>query len=441
MENTNRSEDERRELRRKRRMRSQMIAYIIAAVAVILMVVLIIVGIRMAVSKEQIKESVQESQQVVLNEAISSEEEIAPPTPEVTLPPVKTPEQMLDEFIDEIVAQMPIEDKVAGLFFVTPEAITDVSTAVKAGDGTKDALNTYPVGGIAYFAKNIKDEAQFKEMISNTVLYSKYPLFIGIDEEGGKVSRLSTAGLVEKTDSAKVIGESGDPNKAYEAGVKIGSYLSGYGINVNFAPVADIASVENSVMKDRSYGSDAAAVSEYVVNMVKGMEEQGITPCLKHFPGIGGTAEDSHNGLATLTTSAEDFRNKEFTVFKAGIDAGADMIMVGHEDAPSLTDNDNTPASLSKIIVTDILRGELGYKGVIITDAMNMKAISDYYGSGEAAIMAFKAGCDMVLMPENFKEAYDAVLQAIADGTISEQRINDSLKRVYRIKYAGKFEE
>ena len=117
------------------------------------------------------------------------------------------------------------------------------------------------------------------------------------------------------------------------------------------------------------------------------------------------------------------------------------MIMVGHEDAPSLTDNDNTPASLSKIIVTDILRGELGYKGVIITDAMNMKAISEYYGSGEAAIMAFKAGCDMVLMPENFKEAYDAVLQAIADGTISEQRINDSLKRVYRIKYAGKFEE
>lgn len=440
MENTN-NEIERREFRRRRRMRSQIIVYTIAALAVILVAVLIILGVRSLAGKKQVQESVQQSQQVVLEEIASSEEEIVPPTPEAQLPPPKTPEQMLDEFIDEIVAQMPLEDRVAGLFFVTPEAITGVSAAVKAGDGTKDALNTYAVGGVAYFAKNIKNEEQFKEMISNTVLYSKYPLFIGIDEEGGEVSRLSAAGLVEKTDSAQVIGQSGDPNKAYEAGVKIGTYLADYGVNVNFAPVADIASVENSVMTKRSYGSDPEQVSQYVVGMVKGMEEQGVTACLKHFPGIGGTTEDSHNGLATLTTSAEDFRNKEFAVFKAGIDAGADIIMVGHEDAPALTDNDNTPASLSKIIVTDILRGELGHKGVIITDAMNMKAISEYYGSGEAAIMAFKAGCDMVLMPENFEEAYNAVLKAIADGTISEQRINDSLKRVYRIKYEGKFEE
>lgn len=439
MENAN-NEVEKRELRRKRRMRSQMIVYSIAALAVIMIAVLIILGVKTLAGKQEIAESVQESQQVVLEDVVASEEEIVPPSEEEVIP-VKTPEQMLDEFIDEIVAQMPLEDRVAGLFFVTPEAITGVSTAVKAGDGTKDALNTYAVGGIAYFAKNIKSEEQFKEMVSNTVLYSKYPLFIGIDEEGGEVSRLSTAGLVEKTDSAQVIGESGDPNKAYEAGVKIGTYLADYGINVNFAPVADLASVENSVMTKRSYGNDASQVSQYVVGMVKGMEEQGITACLKHFPGIGGTTEDSHNGLATLTTSAEDFRNNEFAVFKAGIEAGADIIMVGHEDAPALTNNDNTPASLSKIIVTDILRGELGYNGVVITDAMNMKAISEYYGSGEAAIMAFKAGCDMVLMPENFEEAYNAVLEAIADGTISEQRINDSLKRVYRVKYEGKFEE
>lgn len=439
MENAN-NEVEKRELRRKRRMRSQMIVYSIAALAVIMIAVLIILGVKTLAGKQEIAESVQESQQVVLEDVVASEEEIVPPSEEEVIP-VKTPEQMLDEFIDEIVAQMPLEDRVAGLFFVTPEAITGVSTAVKAGDGTKDALNTYAVGGIAYFAKNIKSEEQFKEMVSNTVLYSKYPLFIGIDEEGGEVSRLSTAGLVEKTDSAQVIGESGDPNKAYEAGVKIGTYLADYGINVNFAPVADLASVENSVMTKRSYGNDASQVSQYVVGMVKGMEEQGITACLKHFPGIGGTTEDSHNGLATLTTSAEDFRNNEFAVFKAGIEAGADIIMVGHEDAPALTNNDNTPASLSKIIVTDILRGELGYNGVVITDAMNMKAISEYYGSGEAAIMAFKAGCDMVLMPEDFEEAYNAVLEAIADGTISEQRINDSLKRVYRVKYEGKFEE
>jgi len=156
---------------------------------------------------------------------------------------------------------------------------------------------------------------------------------------------------------------------------------------------------------------------------------------MKHFPGIGSSTADTHNGLAFTERTAEEFRSQEFTVFKAGIDAGAQMIMVGHVNVPAL-DADNNPASMSKAIITDILREELEYDGVIITDALNMSAISEYYSSEQAAIMALKAGCDMLLMPENFLQAYAGVMTAVADGTISEQRVNDSLKRIYRIKYA-----
>ncbi|MBQ8823107.1 MAG: beta-N-acetylhexosaminidase [Lachnospiraceae bacterium] len=433
---------ERREARRKRRIRNQILVYLTMIVVVALVSVGIIFAVKMASEKEQLESSVQSSvessQQEILDEMVSSEPEIEKPTP--TPEPTKSPDEMLDEFIDEIVGQMPIEDRVAGLFFVTPESITGVGTAVKAGDGTKEALSQYAVGGIIYFEKNIKNAEQFKEMVSNTVLYSKYPLFIGMDEEGGSVSRLTEKGLMEKQAGAGAIAQAGDTTAAYNVGVTIGSTMKTYGINVDFAPVADLANVENSVMAGRTYDSVASVAIPYVLEMMRGLDEQGISACLKHFPGIGATAEDTHKGLATVERTAEEFRAEEFTVFQAGIDAGAEFVMVGHVDAPQLT-GDNTPASMSSVIVTDILRNELGFDGVVITDAMNMKAISEYYGADEAAVKALKAGCDMILMPEDFNKAYMGVLQALADGTIAEERINDSIKRIYRVKYAGKFEE
>ena len=188
-------------------------------------------------------------------------------------------------------------------------------------------------------------------------------------------------------------------------------------------------------MTERSYGSDAATVAGFVTAMMGGLEEQKVTACLKHFPGIGSTTADTHKGLAFTDRTAEQFRAEELTVFQAGIDAGANMIMVGHMSAPALTGNDD-PCIFSQELITGILREELGFDGVVITDALNMKAISE-----EAAIMALKAGCDMLLMPEDFEKAYNGVLQAVADGVISEERINDSLRRIYRIKEADRIEE
>lgn len=436
MEHTNLSQEEKRELRRKRRQRNQIAAYLTVIFLIIVVAVGIVFGVRSltAGNSEKIEE-----QQNKVEEAIGTEETIVVPEPTEQVVEL-TPEQKLDEIVNAGIEVMPLEDKVAGLFIVTPESITGVSTAVQAGEGTQKALSTYAVGGIVYFGKNMQSEEQLKGMIDNTQLYTKYPLFIAVDEEGGSVSRVAEAGIGTKVDSAQTIGQTGDANNAYTAGSTIGSYLTGLGFNLDFAPVADLANAEGSVMEKRAYGSDAAAVSTFVTSMMQGLEEQKVTSCVKHFPGIGSTTADTHDGLATTDRSAEDFRANEFVVFQNAIDAGANMIMVGHMSAPALA-GDNTPSSLSSAVVTDILRNELNFRGVIITDAMNMAAISNYYGADEAAIMALKAGCDMILMPEDFEKAYNGVLEAVRNGTISEERINDSLRRIYRIKYADKIEQ
>ena len=436
MEQNNQDWLDRREARRKRRQRNQILAYLVVILVIVGMAVGVVVGVRAVAPTIQTEEEVQETQQEVVEEIFATEEPIVMPEP--TEPVVElTPEQKLDEIVNACIEVMPIEDKVAGLFVVTPEAITGVSTAVKAGEGTQQALAKYAVGGIIYFAKNMQSKEQLAEMIENTQLYTKYPLFIAVDEEGGSVSRVAGAGFADKVDSAQKIGQTGDANNAYLAGVTVGTYLSELGFNVDFAPVADVAYEGITVLKDRTYGTDAASVASYVTSMMQGLEEQNVTACLKHFPGIGSSSADTHNGLASTDRSKEEFQANEFVVFQAGIDAGVDMIMVGHMSAPSLA-GDNTPCSMSNEVITGILRNELNYKGVVITDALNMSAISEYYGSDEAAILALKAGCDMVLMPENFELAYNGVLQAVADGIISEERINDSLRRIYRIKYADK---
>lgn len=439
MSENSRLEEERREERRIRRHKNQIGAYVALLVMIAIMATGIVIGIKYITEMSRNKNQNIENYQNNIDELLNMEESFTAPEPTETIPEM-TPLQKLDEIVNAGIEVMPLEDKIAGLFMVTPEAITGVSTALQAGEGTQTALAKYAVGGIIYFSKNIESKEQLAEMIDNTKLYTKYPLFIGIDEEGGSVARVAQSGIADPTDSAQVIGQSADVNNAYLAGSTIGTYLAELGFNLDFAPVADLANVEDSIMTGRAYGAEASVVAPFVTSMMQGLEEQKVTACMKHFPGIGSTSQDTHNGLATTDRSAEDFRANEFAVFKAGIDAGANMIMVGHMAAPSLSGEVNTPSTMSKNVVTDILRQELGFNGVIITDAMNMSAISEYYGSDEAAVMALKAGCDMILMPEDFEVAYSGVLQAVQNGVISEERINDSLRRIYRIKYAGKME-
>ena len=344
----------RREERRRRRKRNQVLAYL----TLVLLVVLIVAGVVAAViligKKQPAKPDDNSSLPDEIEDLVGPEESLEKPDVTDTVPE-PTPEENLDKIIDAAIEVMPLEDRVAGLFIVTPESITGAGTAIQAGDGTKDALNKWAVGGLIYFKKNIKSAEQLKEMISNTLLYSKYPLFIAVDEEGGQVSRLVEAGLAENAGGAHAIGATADPAQAYAAGQNIAGYLGEYGFNLDFAPVADVNNTADSVIGERSYGSDSAIVSSMVASMVQGLEENGVSSCLKHFPGIGSSVDDTHVGLAVTDRTAEQFRAEEFVVFQAGIEAGADFVMVSHMAAPAFT-GDNTPCSMSHEVVTDILR-------------------------------------------------------------------------------------
>mgnify|MGYP004638359699 FL=1 len=438
MDTNEQNQQDKREIRRKRRQKNQIAAYTVVAI----LIVILAVGIALAVSKITSMSRNNEEQQNKLDEMFSSEETITVPTETQETVVELTDEQKLDTIIDEAIIQnMPIEDKVAGLFITTPESITGVSTAVQAGDGTKDALSKYPVGGIVYAAKNIQSADQLKQMIDNTKLYTSYPLFIAIDGEGSGTDAVAAAGLGTKVDSPQNIGASGDPNNAYTAGATVGTYLAELGFNLDFAPSADLSVVDGNAAGSSSYGSDATAVASYVTNMQTALQEQKVTASIGHFPGIGSMTQSTKDGMASTDRGADDFRAGEFTVFQSCIDSGVTkMISISNMAAPSLT-GDNTPCSLSSAVVTDILRNELNFRGVIVSGAMNEAAITNYYGADEAAVLALRAGCDMIYAPENFETAYNGVLEAVQNGTISEDRINDSLRRIYRIKYADKIEQ
>ena len=434
-------EDDRRTYRKRRRVRNQIIAYSIVFVILVLVAAGGIVAGRNVWS--MVKERRLAEEQARLLEEMQAQQEAEAAHDVVIDAPEALDDEPEEDYlgreVDSYISEIPLEDKVAGLFIVTPESLTGVSTAIQAGESTQNALNEYAVGGFIYFDKNIEDGEQLKGMLSGTVSKSRYPLFLAVDEEGGSVSRVANSSIeVIRVGDMASIGESGDTTQAYEAGLTIGAYLKELGFNLDFAPVADVADPDGGELGDRVFGSDAQLVGEMVANMVDGIEGTGVSSCLKHFPGIGDVDGDTHDGRVEATKTLDEMRNSDFIPFKAGIDAGADFVMVSHVTVSSV--DDDVPASLSKAIMTDILRNELGFQGIIITDALDMGAITEYYTSGEAAVQAIAAGADMLLMPEDFYEAYDAVLAAVQDGSISEERINESLKRIYRVKWEGKLE-
>lgn len=342
--------------------------------------------------------------------------------------------------IDKLLNSMTLEEKIAQLFFITPEALTGVATVTEAGDLTEECYKQYPVGGIIYFRENIESRQQLSSVLSRMQEISTerigLPVFLGTDEEGGRVTRIYGSSITDipYVGSMYSVGKSGDLQAAYKAGNTLGCYLKELGFNVDFAPVADIfTNEENTVIGDRAFGNNVETVSEMVPACVKGLQDAGIEATLKHFPGHGDTAEDSHSGYASSYKNLDELRECELKPFQAGIKADVSLVMVGHISLPDVLDS-QTPASLSSEIVQNLLRDEMDFNGVIITDALNMGAISQNYTSADAAISAVKAGVDMLLMPLDFRAAYEALINAVQQGEISEQRINESVRRIIRIK-------
>lgn len=337
---------------------------------------------------------------------------------------------------EEIFARMTPEEKILQLLIVTPEALTGQETVTGFNNDAMDALTQYPVGGLIFFGANLDTADQATTMLAaikehaNTLTVPG--LFLGLDEEGGSVSRATPLG-VQEYDDMRVYGEQGDTEAAYQIGLTLGSQLKNLGFNLDFAPVADVlTNEENTVVHDRSFGSDPELVSNMVAMEITGFEEAGILSAPKHFPGHGSTSGDTHDGLAVTDRTLSELRECDFLPFQAAIEAGAPMIMMGHMTMSAL--DEEAPASMSREIVTGLLREELGYEGIIITDSVGMGAIADRYTSPEAVVQALSAGCDMVLCPTNLPGVLEAVQNAITAGTLSQDQIDQSVRRVLSAK-------
>lgn len=351
-----------------------------------------------------------------------------------------TAEQKLDAQVQGKLSQMTLEQKVAQLFVVTPEQLTGVGQMVQAGDGTKSALEQTPVGGIVYFKQNLLDADQTREMLQNTQQYAQdiegMPLFLAVDEEGGTVSRVggNSGFSIQNVGNMSDVGATGSTDHAKGVAQTIAGYLTDLGFNLDFAPVADIWNNPSSTtMKLRSFGSTADVVAPMVAAQVEGFTDGGILCSAKHFPGIGGAEGDSHNESIYSSKTADEMAEEELVPFQSAIDAGVPFVMVGHLSCPNVT-GDNTPASLSEAVVTGLLRERLGYDGIVITDSLGMGAVTDSYSADQVGVAAIKAGDDMILMPTDLQSAYQGLLSAVQSGDISEDRINESVTRVLKVK-------
>ncbi len=351
-----------------------------------------------------------------------------PPTeaiPGTTLPP--DPVQVLME-------NMTIWELVGQLFMVCPEELVPYDGSVLyATEVLEQGLEQYPVGGVILFGDNIQDPDQLRSLTGGLGKIGKIPLFLGVDEEGGDVARLANKyGFdLPKYKSAAAVGL-GVPEDAYEMGRTIGGYLKDYGFNLDFAPVADVnTNPDNPVIGSRAFSADPEVAASMAAAFARGLREAGILPTFKHFPGHGDTGEDSHSGMAVTNRSREEMRSCEWLPFAMA--GEGDLVMVGHISAPALT-GDDTPATMSRTVVTDILRGELGFSGLVVTDSLAMGAITQYYTPEEAAVAALEAGCDLLLMPEDLPRAMEGVLSALDSGRLTIDRIRESVERILNYK-------
>ena len=350
---------------------------------------------------------------------------------------------------DEVEAQlskMTLREKVGQMFFVRMETLDTTihwnayadlqeNPILEVNKTMRDVNANYPVGGLILYAWNIENEAQLSTLISQIRSLNGNPLLC-IDEEGGRVARIANNPNfnVKKYESMSAIGATGDARNAYECGNTIGTYLKHYGFDIDFAPVADVnTNPENIIIGARAFSDNPEVAAPMVTNYLQGLKDAGVTGCIKHFPGHGDTKTDTHFGYASTQKTWAEMMDCEMVTFKAGIQWGCQLIMTAHIGAPKVTGTD-VPSTMSSVILQDKLRGELGYQNIIITDGMEMGAITQQYSSAEAAVGSIQAGVDIVLGPKNLVEAFDAVIAAVNNGTISEERINQSVRRILKLR-------
>ena len=340
--------------------------------------------------------------------------------------PITQQNLTIDEKVDQIVASMSQTEKLGQMVMIGIQG-------TKVDDDSLYMLNQYHMGGVILFDRNMESPEQVKQLTSDLQVQSneKVPLFIGIDEEGGDVVRM--AEKLTPPPSQKEIGATGDIEQAKTWAIKTAKSLKDIGINVNFAPVADVGSNDK-----RSYSTDTNTVIDFVRAATKGYQQENIIYSLKHFPGIGKGKVDSHVDSSSIDVVKEVLMAEDIIPFKTIIDENGPndyFILVSHLKYPAL--DEEYPASLSSKIMTDLLRNELGYKGIIITDDMEMGAVANHNDFRSIGVNAVKAGADIVLVCHEYQhqqEVYLGLLDAVNSGEISQERIDESVKRIIKVK-------
>ena len=346
-----------------------------------------------------------------------------------------------------LLEELSLREKVGQLFIIRPDALDfslsqqtiddpNVQGVTALSPAMKDAMQQYPPGGIIQFGKNLTSPEQITDFNQALQEASSTPLFLCIDEEGGLVSRLANhpAFALPKYQSAASVGQSGNPDDAKAMGNTIGAYLHQYGFNVDFAPDADVnTNPQNPIIGTRAFSSDAETAAQMAGAMAQGLSEQGVMPVYKHFPGHGDTKEDSHLGIAVTNKSLDELMHCELLPFQEA--NAADGIMVGHIAVPAIT-GDRTPATMSSELVTDLLKNQLGLDGLVITDSLSMEAITQSYTPEDAAITVLNAGCHVLLMPGDYRAAFDGVLDAVQSGKLSQETLDEAVLHILSCKEA-----
>lgn len=365
-------------------------------------------------------------------ESNQDENETTPPMLESPKkdPVIVEPPEIIVWPIDEMIDQMTLAEKIGQLLVIGVDGTV-------FSDEMDNLIRNYHVGGVIVMGKNISATAEILQLINDSKQANepnKIPLFMSVDEEGGRVSRLP-AGIPKLPASAR-IGKQNDEAISYRAGSYLAEVLQEFGYNMNFAPVLDINNnPKNPVIGDRSLGADPELVARLGAATMRGMSDNGIISVVKHFPGHGDTVVDSHKALPKVETTLERLRNVELVPFQRAIDEGADAVMVAHILFPAL--DPDYPSSMSKAIITDLLRNDMQFDGVVITDDLTMGAIANDYTIPEAAVQSFIAGSDLLLIVNGYDNqinTVNALVKAIEAGEITEERLNESVRRILTLK-------
>jgi beta-N-acetylhexosaminidase len=343
--------------------------------------------------------------------------------------PMPTPVPTVDAIQNKL-QQMTVEEKIGQMIFAGIDGF-DMNRL------TNELITTYKVGGLILYKTNVKTTGQLVELVNTlkrTNAGNKLPLWMGVDEEGGKVTRLPDE--IAKTPPNKQVGKTNSKELAYSIGNLLGKELNAYGLNVDFAPVLDINSNPNNpVIGERSFGTNAPIVSSMGIQEMKGLQAQRVLPVVKHFPGHGDTSEDSHIGLPVVQHNLDRLRKLELVPFAEAFSQQADAVMVAHILLPKV--DTQYPASMSKKIITGLLRQEMDFNGLIVSDDMTMGAILKNYELGEAAVQSVLAGTDVVMVAHEYDKivtVIGALRKAVEEKRIPMQTIDQSVTRIIKLK-------